>query len=167
MRFGYGDDLRVSSALGPAGLEFHEEFHVALDVAGEAGFVEGDFVDDFGVEHVGVGVADGVFDLLDRVGEVLVGKNLTVGEDVLFHSFNAVDSPGVESNGAGEVQFGGASRVEIADEFADELSLGGTILFGHDVGQTGEGISEAVHGRFRGQRLVGCHGLPFYVWIEA
>ena len=145
--FYYRRCLRVCFALGSGGLEFQEEIEAGFDVPVQARLAEGEQVHGFGVDHEGVGVADGVFDFDDFVVEVFVGEDLAVGEGVLFDSLEAVKAPAIEGYGSGEVDFGTAPGVEVLDEFADEVESGYAIFVGHDVGETGDRVFEAVQGR--------------------
>jgi hypothetical protein len=88
-------------------------------------------------------VAYGVFDLQDFVGEDSAGENETVGEDVFFGSFDAVESPVVEGYGSGELEFYFAPGVEFCDIFADEGVLVDSVFVGHDCGHAGDSAFEA------------------------
>ena len=108
-------------------------------------------------------MGEGVLDPLDFTFHAGAGFGfVTPGEDVLFDSFDAVESPVIDSEGAGELALDGAVGVEVGDVFLGEVHLRETVFFGYDRGQAGEGACEAVHGgnAFETCRLFLCG------WIE-
>jgi hypothetical protein len=127
------------------GLFLAVEFQVLVDVAGDALFVEGEIVESFVVEDKDLGLDDGMVDAgvfgLDLGSE---RPDFSVGEHVFFDGVEAVEAEVVEGYGLGEMEFDRADGVEVPDVGSDEGVLGFLVFFGHDDGEAGETMLEAV-----------------------
>ena len=65
---------------------------------------------------------------------------------VFFDGFDAVETPVVHGESAGELDLDGSARVQVCYVFADEFGLAFAVFIDHEGGEAEVGMFEAVEG---------------------
>jgi hypothetical protein len=127
-------------------LNFEEKLRILVNIAGEALFVEREEVEGFELARENVGLEEGMVDGSVFGFDVAGGEAFAEGEEVFLDCLDAMKAPIVEREGAGEIDFEQAVRVEGLHVFAGEGEVVDAVFVGHDGGLAGPGVLEAVHG---------------------